>query len=180
MSIQPLSSSMSSYIQTMRSNIALTPIQQQAALKLVAIILVVVTMLTAMWHSQRSLKQVKVIQNGNPEEWMSLDKVNGQAKITFASFWGSGATCEGTFKDGKLNGHGKVIHALGAIESEEGEYVENDLHGQGTVKYRNGLTIAGDFDHSRVTWDKWYSGQLTITHPNGTVEQGKFVNGQLV
>lgn len=179
MSIQSLSNSTSSYMQTMSSSINLTPIQRQVALRLAAIVLIVVTTLTAVWYTQRSIKQVKIIQNNEPEKWISLDKVNGQAKIVFASFLASGATVEGNFKEGYLDGHGKITHPIGSIEFEEGEYSQDNLHGQGIVKYRNGLTIEGTFDHSRVTYGKWYSGQLKVTHPDGTIEQGKFVNGKL-
>ncbi len=179
MSIQILSNSTSSYMQAMCASIKLTPVQRQVALMVAAIILIDVAIYAVVKYTWWSIKQVKIIQNGEPEKWISLDKVNGQAKIIFASFLASGATVEGNFKDGQLDGHGKVTHAIGSIESEEGEYSQDDLHGPGIVKYRNGLTIEGDFDHSRITYDKWYSGQLKITYPDGTVEQGKFVNGKL-
>ena len=50
---------------------------------------------------------------------------------------------EGEFKDGELNGQGKIIYKNGTIE--EGEFKGGGLNGQGKMTSKDGYIVEGKF-----------------------------------
>jgi hypothetical protein len=94
----------------------------------------------------------------------------------------------GTFK-GKgsnglplLNGYGstQIIFNgptpkdIGDIKYEEGKYVDNELHGQGTIHYNDGGKYEGGFSHGQM------HGKGIRTQADGTTTSREYDNGRSI
>jgi hypothetical protein len=79
-----------------------------------------------------------------------IDQVNGKVKVIWDGFWASGATAEGEFANGRLNGQGKVTYPIGKIAEEEGEFKDGWLNGQGKITYRKGDIEEGEFKDGKL------------------------------
>ena len=105
-----------------------------------------------------------------------------------------GATWEGTWDHGSLNGHGTFISAAG--NTYVGDWVDNVMHGSGTYTWENGNVYVGEFTDGKrhgtgtFTWENGnvYTGSFEnnemhgngkITFPNGTVLTGTWVEGTI-
>ena len=91
--------------------------------------------------------KVTVIETDGTTYTDQIENINGAAKVIFNGFLGSGATIEGKFRKGLLNGPGKEIFPDGNIAEQEGEYEDGWLCGAGKVTYRNGKVEAGTYKH---------------------------------
>lgn len=80
---------------------------------------------------------------------------------------------EGEFKNGRLNGEGKITLTSGT--TYEGKFSENQLHGQGKITYSAGSIKEGEFRKDDL------HGQGKITDSSGNIEkEGEFKFGHLV
>jgi hypothetical protein len=104
--------------------------------------------------------------------------LNGQHKIIDPD----GTMKEGEFKNGKLNGKGKIIFE-GSNEDDllpggngsyvmEGEFKDDKLNGQGKID-RNGNIYEGEFKDGKL------NGLGKLTLERGTVYEGEFKDGKL-
>ena len=82
-----------------------------------------------------------------------------------------GATWEGTWDHGSLNGHGTFISAAG--NSYVGDWVDHAMHGNGTFTWENGNVYVGEFAEGKR------HGTGTFTWKDGTVYTGGFENNQM-
>lgn len=92
----------------------------------------------------------------------------------------------GNFDNGRLNGEGFVLFFSSrdfkqetCIRKEEGQFVEDMLHGKGSVEKPNRIYLSsgaiqeGEFKCGRL------NGKGTITYPNGNYKKGMFFEGKL-
>lgn len=87
---------------------------------------------------------------------------------------------EGSFRDGKLNGPGKIVlksWTKKVIPQQElhitGQFKDGKLHGQGKQNYYFGPTVRGIFSQGSL------HGKGKINYPCGKVDKGEFKNGIL-
>jgi len=76
---------------------------------------------------------------------------------------------EGQFRDGLLQGKGKVTYPNNRIE--EGDFSRGRLWGNGKITFNDNRTAEGQFVDGRM------SGQGRITWPDGRFHEGMFHNG---
>lgn len=126
-------------------------------------------------------------------EWKDGHLVQG--KITK----GNGEVVEGEFLDNYcLFGEGRRItydHDDGTFFTEEGHFLENELHGYGKITFADGTVLQGQFNNGvikgkRIRHDRAVlegdikhgalHGRGTITFPNGDIVSGNFERGSLV
>lgn len=131
-----------------------------------------------------SFQKITYIGEYNQESEMEgigkLSLENGGAKIIRI----------GTFKGKQpnglpfLNGYGvthffnipqskEMAELNGGIKCEEGKYVNNQLHGQGTIYYNDGSKYEGGFAHGKM------HGKGIRTQVDGTTISREYDNGKL-
>ena len=90
---------------------------------------------------------------------------NGECKKTYPN----GDTYEGAVRYGKYHGRGKYIcHDF----TYEGEWIEDEKQGMGTIKYADGSSYRGMFKQDM------YDGRGVLSYPNGGSFEGEFRHNQ--
>jgi hypothetical protein len=106
----------------------------------------------------KTLAEDLILRGGSSEE------INKRASIKTTR-----AGYEGEYKDGKKNGHGKMIYENGS--TYEGEWKDDKIGSNGTVIWANGNKYIGDLVNGQM------SGKGTFTTAKGSKHTGNFVNG---
>jgi len=116
------------------------------------------------------------------------NRMEGIGKMTLENENGK-IVSVGTFKSSpqngmpQLNGYGNVhffvnnepeefIKANGGTKSHEGQFVDGELHGQGTIYYKDGGKYEGGFVHGRM------HGKGIRTKADGTSVSREYNNGR--
>ncbi len=94
-------------------------------------------------------------------------KLNGNGKISYTN----GNIFEGQFKNGYLNGNGKISYTSGNIY--EGQFKDGKLNGFGKISYTNGNIYEGQFQDGQL------NGNGKISYTNGNIFEGQFQDGHL-
>ena len=95
------------------------------------------------------------------------NKRHGQGKY----YYSNGAQYIGEWRDDKANGEG--IYCSPNFDRYEGGFVDGLFHGKGMLFFSNGTLYEGDFREGL------FHGKGTY-YTNGSVEERKYINGQLV
>jgi len=94
--------------------------------------------------------------------WEDL-KRNGQG----TNYFPSGSIYVGLWKDDKKHGSGTFTYKKESeYEKYQGDFFEDELHGQGLLDYKNGDKYEGSFLHNL------FDGEGTMTYADGTTKSG--------
>lgn len=98
--------------------------------------------------------------------------LNGNGKLSYSGLENSLIILEGEFKDGQLNGKGKITSTRDGIKI--GTFKNGCLEGEGLHKFPNGMMYQGLYTNGKL------NGRGEIIHPNGIIEKGTFSEGVLI
>lgn len=87
-------------------------------------------------------------------------------------FVSDGVVYTGEYKDGMINGKGKMTFKNGTVY--EGDFVDGQFNGYGKITYDDDSFYAGEFKNN--TMNGWGS----FTSSEGDVHEGEWVDGELV
>lgn len=85
------------------------------------------------------------------------------------------AVYEGSYKDGKRSGEGKMTYPNGDVY--QGEWKVGKMHGKGTYKYSNGDLYSGEFKEGLKDGQGIYEYGVDLSRLDGVWESGQFKSG---
>jgi len=82
----------------------------------------------------------------------------------------------GQILEGKMHGKGTAIYSVGnegVTETYEGDWIQSKRQGEGTYKFKDGVSYHGQWDNDQI------NGKGTAHYPNGNVYEGDWVQGKI-